>query len=175
MSRVLVVVYSYTGISRRLAQQLCAQRGWQMAEIAEEQPRRGASGTCRCVLDSLLRRRPAIRYDGPSPRNFDAVVLVSPVWLGRLAGPMRSFVVRRQDHLPGVAVISVAGGRGEFDVVAEIADLIGEEPIISADFTAREVEDGTCAGRLWTFGAALLGAEESHAAAQKSRLSPHVA
>ncbi|WP_239143138.1 flavodoxin [Variovorax sp. WS11] len=146
-----------------------------MAEIAEEQPRRGASGTCRCVLDSLLRRRPAIRYDGPFPRNFDAVVLVSPVWLGRLAGPMRSFVARRQDHLPAVAVISVAGGRGEFDVVAEIADLIGEEPIISADFTAREVEDGTCSGRLRTFGVALLGAEEAHAAARRSCLSPQVA
>lgn len=47
----------------------------------------------RRVLDSLLRRRPGIRYQGPDPADFRAVVLVSPIWMYRLAGPMRSFVV----------------------------------------------------------------------------------
>jgi hypothetical protein len=169
MSKILVVVYSYTGTSRRLSQQLCSQTGWQLAEVVEDRPRRGILGICRCVLDSLFRRRPAIHYDGPFPRNFDAVVLVSPIWLGRLAGPMRSFVTRRRDHLPDVAVISVAGAIGDFAAAAEVADLVGEAPIISTTFTAREIDDGTCAGRLQFFGAALNGAEATHAA-QRGRM-----
>lgn len=160
-SRILVVVYSHTGTSRRLAEQLCSQQGWQMAEIAETRPRRGASGIWRCVLDSLLRRHPPIRYDGPFPRNFDAVVLVSPIWVGQLAGPMRSFVARRRDHLPDVAVISIMGGPGDSSAAAEIASLIGKPPILSTAFTAREIGDGSCAGRLQTFGTA-VHAEDSH-------------
>jgi hypothetical protein len=79
--------------------------------------RRGSSAA---RSDSLFRRCPEIRYDGPLPRNFDAVVLVSPIWALRLAGPMRSFAARRRDHLPDVAVISVMGGRGAPNAVAEI-------------------------------------------------------
>ncbi len=70
MSKVLVVVYSHTGTSRRLSEQLCNQLGWQLAEIVEERPRRGIPGIWRCVLDSLLQRRPAIRYDGPFPKKL---------------------------------------------------------------------------------------------------------
>lgn len=175
MSKVLVVAYSHTGTCRRLSEQLCSQLGWQLAEIVEERPRRGILGIWRCVLDSLLQRRPAIRYDGPFPRNFDVVVLVSPIWLGRLAGPMRSFVTRRRDHLPDVAVISVAGATGEFGAATEIADLVGQAPIISTTFTAREIDDGRCAGRLQFFGAALNGAEATHAAARRTVHSPKMA
>ena len=175
MSKVLVVVYSHTGTSRRLSEQLCSQLGWQLAEVVEERPRRGIMGIWRCVLDSLLLRHPAIRDDGPLPRNFDAVALVSPIWLGRLAGPMRSFVARRRGHLPDLAVISVAGGPGDFAAAAEIADLVGKAPIISTTFTAREIDDRTCSGRLQFFGAALNGAEAALAAERPRIHSPEMA
>lgn len=148
MKKVLVVVYSLTGNSRRLAKRLCSQRGWQMAEIVETRPRSGPLGILRCVLDSLFRRQPAIRYDGPFAKNFDAVILVSPIWVGRLAGPMRSFVTRRRDHLPEVGVISVMGGPGEPDAPAEVRDLIDKPLILDAAVTAREIDDGISVDRV---------------------------
>src|SRR5438067_13873020 len=92
MDSVLVVCYSYTGNSRRMAQLLCSQQGWPLGEITDVEPRSGGRGTWRCVLDSVLRRRPQIPYEGPEPGGFRAVLLVGPVWMGRLAGPMRAFV-----------------------------------------------------------------------------------
>lgn len=172
MSGILVVVYSYTGTSRRVADLLCSQHGWCMAEIAEVRPRSGALGTLRCVLDSLLRRQPAIRYDGPTPKDFDTVVLVSPIWALQLAGPMRSFVARRRDHLPEVAVLSVMGGEGAPNAVAEIARLIGRVPVLSAAVTMREVDDGSCATRLQAFGTALNSANDPKAAVRPVTLSP---
>jgi hypothetical protein len=142
---------------------LCRE-GWQLTEIEEERPRRGVLGMWRCVLNSLLRRRPVIRYEGPFPRYFDAVVLVSPIWAGRLAGPMRSFVARRRGHLPDIAMISVANSDGGADAVAEVTDLVGEPPILSAAITAREIQDGTCVARLRSFRAAVDSAERSYTA-----------
>ncbi|RZL96223.1 MAG: flavodoxin family protein [Variovorax sp.] len=175
MGQVLVVAYSYTGTARRVAERLCSQQGWRLAEIAEVRPRSGASGSLRCLLDSLFRRRPAINYDGPLPRNFDTVVLVSPIWGLRLAGPMRSFVARRRDHLPDVAVISVMGGRGAPNAVAEISQLTGRPPILSTAFTMQEVDDGSFAERLQAFGTALRGARDSRPVVRAGTLSPHVA
>lgn len=68
MSKVLAVVYSYTGTSRRLAQLLVAQQQWTLAEVREARPRSGFVGTWRCLMDSFFRRCPEIRYDGPNPQ-----------------------------------------------------------------------------------------------------------
>jgi hypothetical protein len=172
MNKILVVVYSYTGTSRKVADLLCSQQGWPMAKIVETRPRTGTMGSFRCLLDSLLHRHPPIRYDGPRTKNFDAVVLVAPIWGQRLAGPMRSFVDTRRDHLPDVAVISVMGGRGAPNAVAEIGRLIGRAPILDAAFTMREVDSGSFATRLEAFGAAVRRAEGPQSTVRPADLSP---
>ncbi|MDM0107739.1 flavodoxin [Variovorax sp. J22R24] len=175
MSKILVVVYSHTGTSRRVAELLCSQRGWRMAEIVDARRRSGVFGNLRCLCESLFKLRPAIRYDGPLPHDFDAVVLVSPIWALQLAGPMRSFVERRRDHLPDVAVVSVMGGQGAPNAVAEIARLTGRTPLLSTAFTVSEVDDGSYAARLEAFGVALNAAKDSKAVVQPVTLSPQTA
>jgi hypothetical protein len=172
VSKVLVVVYSYTGTSRRVANLLCSQHDWCMAEITEVHPRSGAFGTLRCLLDSQFRRRPAIRYDGPAPADFDVAVLVSPIWALRLAGPMRTFVAMLRDRLPDIAVVSVMGGEGAPNAAAEIARICGRAPIMSTALTAREVDDGSCAARLQAFGTAVRSAKDSKDVVRPADLSP---
>lgn len=172
MGRVLVVVYSYTGTCRRVAQMLCSQQDWPMSEISEVRARRGLSGTLRCIADSWLRRKPAINYAGPAPMAFDVVVLVAPIWVYRLASPMRSFVASRQGQLPEIAVLSVMGSRGAPNAVAEIGRLAGRSPILSTAFTSREVEDGSCAARLQAFGGAIQAARNAQAADRPATWSP---
>lgn len=168
---VLVVVYSYTGTSLGVAKLMCSQQNWPQATIVETRSRRGAWGTWRCLLDSVLRRHPPIRYKGPPPGDFDAVVLVSPVWALQLAGPMRTFVAAERARLPDVAVVSVMGSRGGPNAVAEIADLLGRAPIMTTAVTAREVEDGRCAARLQAFGTAVQSSEDASAVVRPTTLS----
>lgn len=47
MSNILVVVYSHTGTSHRVAELLCSQQDWPMAEILDARPRRGSSYAAR--------------------------------------------------------------------------------------------------------------------------------
>jgi hypothetical protein len=156
MDTILVVCYSLTGTGRRLAQLLCSHHGWPLGEVVEQHPRAGATGTLRCVLDSLRRRHPAVRYEGPDPADFRTVVLVSPIWLYRLAGPMRSFVAARRDALRHVALVFTMGSGGASNAVAEVAQLVGRAPILVGTFTSREVETGIGTSRLLAFGNALL-------------------
>ncbi|MFC5499365.1 flavodoxin [Caenimonas terrae] len=151
MDSTLVVCYSYTGISRRAARLLCSHRGWALGEIAESGPR----GTLRCVLDSLLRRQPAIHYNGPDPGSFRTVVLIAPIWMYRLAGPMRSFVAIHRERLQRVAVIATMNAAGASNAFAEIARLLGRPPVRCIALLARSIEDGSGTGELLDFGAAL--------------------
>ncbi|MEJ8856878.1 flavodoxin [Variovorax robiniae] len=157
MKNVLVVFYSLTGTSRNVAKLLCAQQNWPMAEITPVHRRTGGWGNLLCVLDSMFHLRPAIRYEGPHPADFDAVVLISPIWVMRLASPMRSFLSDRRGRLPEVAVVSVMGGTGCPDAAEEVGRWIGRPAAWSTTVTAREVADGSCAERMQVFGAALAG------------------
>ncbi len=152
MADTLIICYSYTGTSRILAQLLSAQQGWPVGEVIELQSRAGAGGTVRCILDSLLRRQPPISYQGPDPARFDNVVLVSPIWMYRLAGPMRTFVASRAEVLEQVALISVMGSAGAVNAVAEVVSLLDDVAVEATAFTSREVLDGSCAQRLQAFG-----------------------
>jgi len=156
MDSILVVCYSCTGTTRRLAQLLCSQHGWPLGEVVEEHSRAGAAGTLRSVLDSLLRRHPAVRYEGPEPEDFHTVVLMSPIWMYRLAGPMRSFVAAHREALRRVAVVLTMGSGGASNAVAEIAHVLGHAPILVGAFKTKEVEDGSGTGRLLAFGDELL-------------------
>ncbi|MES3000105.1 MAG: flavodoxin [Pseudomonadota bacterium] len=176
MDNVLVVAYSNTGQSLRLARLLCSHTGWPLATIADEKPRAGAAGTLRCMLDSLLRRKPAIRYEGPDPADFRTVVLVSPIWMRRLSGPMRSFVAGRCASLRRVAVISTMNSAGAENAVAEIggmtacAPYLGSASLVHAVFTSREIDNGDFGGRLEEFARQLQpGASIPH---QQSGIAP---
>lgn len=175
MEKVLVVFYSYTGTSRRLALRLARLQGWRMGEIEEEMPRRGLKGTLRCLADSLWRRHPDIEYRGPSPQDFDLVVLVSPIWAYRLAAPMRSFLMRMAPKLRDIAVLSVQDRGGAAHAVAEVTALTHRAPRRAAAFLRQDILDGSYEPRLKSFGHALLRSSPNGDASETSRLSPRTA
>lgn len=168
MRRVLVVVYSSTGNSRQVAQRLAANMAWPVVEIRDLHSRAGTSGMLRCVLDSLLSRRPAIAYEGPPVADFDLVVLVAPIWMNRLAGPMRSFVAEHERAMPAVAVVNTMNSGGAVNAVAEIARLLHRSPVDAVAFTAPEIEQERYVERLRAFGTSLVAAVESQPAQSRA-------
>lgn len=174
MSKILVVTYSFTGTGQRLTELLCRSRDWASAQVVERRPRR-AWVTLRCAVESMLRLKPPIVYRGPDPAQFDLVVLVAPIWLCRLASPMRSFVASFGAQLHRVAVISVMGGKGGQNAAAEIGGLLDKAPLMSTTFTMREVDDGSYAPRLLALAAALDAATDLKGEVRPFVLSPEAA
>lgn len=152
MDSILVVFYSYTGVSRRAAQLIAAHHDWPIGEIRDAHRRAGFVGGLRCVLDSLLRRRPSIRYDGPDPGNFRTVILISPIWAYQMAGPMRSFLAENAPHIRRFAQVTLMNAVGASNAVAEAQRLIGRPALLTTEFLSREFEDGSGTAHLLRFG-----------------------
>lgn len=150
MDSILVVNYSYSGVSRRAAQLLASHQGWPLGIVEDIHPRAGTRGYLRCMLDSLLGRRPRVHYSGPRPEDFRTVVLIAPIWMYRLAGPMRSFL--HAHRLRRVAVIVTMGSAGASNAFAEVQHIIGKAPLATLALTAREIQTGSGTARLLAFG-----------------------
>jgi hypothetical protein len=158
--KVLAVPYSYTGRCRKLRQLLAARLRWAEGEITDRSPGRAA---WRCIVDSLLRRMPRIRYTGPALDGFAAVVLIVPIWARRLAAPMRTFVSNPRPQAPKVALVSVMGGDSAPDALAEVTRRLGQAPAVFASFTRREVDDGSFAGHIDALGRSVEQARDASA------------
>jgi flavodoxin len=169
----LIVCYSNTGTSRRVADLLASQFQWPRGEVCEARSRAGALGMLRCVTDSLFSRHPLIDYEGSDPWSFETVVLIAPIWLTRLAGPMRSFVRDHATGLKRVAIISVMGGKGATNAFAEIEQILGYPPILSTSFTTREVDDGIYSSGLAAFGGAVRDYAKNEEPVRPTTLSPN--
>src|SRR5690606_41897132 len=87
MHNILLVCYSRTGNTRLVADELVQITGCRLGLIHDLRPRTGISGDWRCMFDGWLRTRPAYRYEGPKPEDFEHIVLLTPVWMRGLAAP----------------------------------------------------------------------------------------
>jgi hypothetical protein len=170
MEPVLVVVYSHTGSARRLADLICSHKRWPLGVVTDAKQRAGGTGTLRCVLDSLLHRAPEIRYAGPPPGAFRAVILVAPIWMYSLAGPMRTFVRQYPWGLRRVGMLITMGSAGAMNAFREVERTLDVELLRSLACTAREVEDGSCTGRVLEMADAM-----ARAAAPPPQIAPGLA
>ena len=162
MSTILVVMYSFSGTSRRIAEVLHQQQSWPVAEVLEPQVRHGVQSTWRSLLDRVLQRQASIRYEGPPPNEFDAVVLVAPSWAYRYGGPMARFLTDHKECLPDVSVLAVTNARvGNQSLQSDIDQLLDRSSFLSMAFTKRELDFANAANRILAFGNAIKAGQDT--------------
>ncbi|WUR10994.1 flavodoxin [[Empedobacter] haloabium] len=142
MKPLLVVYYSRTGYTRRVAQSL-AHAG--AADIEELLPLRGYAGQwgyVRAALDALLRRKPALAPLRYRPEEYETVLVGVPVWTGRPAAPVRTFVAEYGSRCRRLAAFCTMGGRGGEAVLDTLADLAGKPLLARLVLNDREIDAG---------------------------------
>lgn len=151
MGKTLLVFYSRSGYTASLAGELASMTGWDTEEIKDIHPRTGNWGAVRCVFDVLLKRRPGIRSSGKDPSAYDFVVLAAPVWMERLAAPMRSYLTKHKGKFKSVAYVCTYGGRGAEKAGAAVAELAGKPLRALLAVTSFELEQADYRKRLDEF------------------------
>jgi flavodoxin len=156
MAEVLVAYYSRTGTTERLARALADRLGAEFDRIETPTSYAGPIGFAKGIWHSLRGVSPPIRR-GLDPRRFRVVVVCSPVWAGRLAGPPRTYIRQagKIQRLCGAAV-SGAGGRQE-RFFREMERLGGQDGIPRLSLAQRQVAGGGFEGLLDAFVETIRG------------------
>lgn len=129
MSRKLIICYSRSGATRRLATELAKELGADMVAIHERRPRTGIFGFLRSLRDASRGTLPTIEPLYVDPSHYDLVLLGTPVWAGRAACPMRRFLCDAAHTLPATAYFCTYGGRGYETAFRDMCDLDGKPPV----------------------------------------------
>jgi menaquinone-dependent protoporphyrinogen IX oxidase len=153
--KILVIFYSRSGTTRRIATALSAALGGSVEEIAEDRGRSGFLGYLRSVIEARRKRSANIRPARNDPKSFDLVVIGTPVWAWSVSSPVRAYLTANKDRLPAVAFFCTLGGKGSETAFAQMQGIVGKSPRATCAITAREVASGGQGPSLASFAEAL--------------------
>ncbi|MBR1277094.1 flavodoxin [Bradyrhizobium sp. AUGA SZCCT0283] len=150
-SKTLVVFYSRSGTTRRIAQALSEALQCDLEEIAEPKPRTGFLGYMRSILEARLKRPSTITPRQHDVSSYDLVVVGTPVWAWSLSSPVRAYLMSTARQLPEVAFFCTLGGKGSESAFAQMTAIVGKQPRAVCAITEREALSGRHFGRLSAF------------------------
>lgn len=115
--KLSVVSYSLTGNNEALAARVARALGADHLRIEEPAPRSMGA----IALDMLFNRTPKAGLSAGELSKGDALVFFAPVWMGKVASPLRaSLKAIRADGRP-YAFVSISGGSDGADATSRLA------------------------------------------------------
>ena len=107
----LVVFYSRTGNARFVAQTIAAEVGADMEEVIDLKKRSGITGYFIGGSDARRGKETQIAPTQKSPTDYDLIIVGTPVWFGRPAPAIITYLKKNDLSGKKVAVFFVQGGK----------------------------------------------------------------
>lgn len=174
----VIVVYSRTGNTLKVAKALAGTLGAEIAEIRCRRNYEGAVGFLRGALDSLWRRKPPIEVAAAAAKPHDLVVLAGPIWTGRAAPPLMAFLAGRP-KLPGrVALLLTHGGSDPAKAFAEVEALVGMPLAARLALKQADINEDRFTASLADFAGKVASEMEAHLIGKtnaSNNIGPHSA
>lgn len=138
--KILVVFFSRTGTTRRLAESIARATNADLEELREARPRLGVWGWLRSGYEGTYQRAAETLPLAHDLEEYDLVFVGSPTWSRSLSSPVRGFLERHRAELTHVALFATCAGRGADKVVQQMAALLTRPPLATLAMLASDVE-----------------------------------
>lgn len=151
----LVVFYSLTGTTARVARSLAAEMGADLEEIQCPGYRPGFFGFWQAGYASWKNRAPEISPARFRPSDYDLLLIGGPVWAWNACTPVRAYLAREAPHLPTLGFFATAGGAGFEQAFATMERIAGRKPVATLALQASDFKQGRDQAKVTAFAAAL--------------------
>jgi flavodoxin len=132
--RILVVHYSLSGNTERVAEHLAKRLAAESEKIGDLGNRRGPLGYLRAALDSIRERPARITEPGKNPHDYDLTIVGTPVWAGKITPAVRTYLRMNRDRFNDVAFFTTSGSTPAEQVIPAMERLAGRQAVAFAGF-----------------------------------------
>ena len=148
--KTLVVYYSRSGSTRKVAEELRAHLGADIEEITEPKGRGGPLGWLKSGRESTKGDIVPINPPKADPSAYELVVVGTPTWAGNVSSPVRSYLTETRGKLSSAAFFCcMDGNSGEtFNTMERVS---GRAPVATIEVMSGEVKSGTYKEKLKAF------------------------
>jgi len=159
MADTLVVYYSRSGVTERVARELAGRLAADLDVIRPQADYAGAKGFQRGVWHSVLGLAPKVVHDRDTA-DYRLVILGSPIWAGKPAAPMRRYLKANCGRFKALAAFCVSGSGQPYDGAFRAIERLSGRPLTAKIALAeRDVQGEAFGSALAPFLAALRSVE----------------
>ena len=137
--KTLIVYYSRTSKTKRVAEDLAKILGADIETIVDKQPRsKGFFGYMNCGRQAGFKIASAIKDPSRDPATYDKVVVLTPVWSWNVSPPVRTWLRLMKGKIRTAVFVTVSGNTEPEKIVAEMTKESGLQPLAVASFVASD-------------------------------------
>lgn len=140
---VLLVFYSRTGNTKKVAELIGKELNCEKEEIIDTDKREGALGLMRSVYQTIIKQKAEIKPTAADPGKYDLVIIGTPAWGGSVSAPVRTYITNNAASFTKVAFFSTMGASGGDGANKEMGMIIGKDPIAVLTVSHDDLSKGT--------------------------------
>lgn len=154
--KVLLVYYSRTGTTKKVAEKICKLAGCDVEEIVDTKDRSGVVGYLVSGKDATLKKLTQLKETIKNPNEYDLVIIGTPVWAFTMSTPIRAYITDNKDKLKNVAFFCTQGSSGSDGTFKDMEKLCELKPTALLELKTKEVIKGECDGKVEEFVVRML-------------------
>lgn len=137
----LVVFYSRTGTTKKLAENVAQALGCDLEELVDTQKRSGLGGWLRSGRQAMKDETTTLQPMKKDPAHYDLVIIGGPFWAGKMCVPVRAFMLQNKDKLKEVAFFFTSGNGDQGpNLFPEMQNVCGKAPKATLGCSTKEVK-----------------------------------
>jgi len=137
---ILVVYYSRTGNTKRVAEDIANLLGADIERIIDKKNRNGFWGFLIAGKDALSKKITQIEKTEKNPANYDIVIIGTPIWAGSITPAVRTYLLQNKNSLKRIAVFTTAFRDGPEKIVNQIEEIAEKKVINFTGFIEKELK-----------------------------------
>jgi len=137
--KTLIVYYSRTDTTRKVAEALAQKLGAEVEELKDTVDRSGAIGYLKSGRDASLKKLTKLEAVKHNPLEFYLVIIGTPIWSWNLSVPIRTYLEEQKSNFKKVAFFCTMGGSGDERAKNDLEKIIGHEVSAELSLTTKEV------------------------------------
>lgn len=153
--KTLIVYYSRTGTTKKVAQRLSQEVESESEEIIDHKKRAGLWGLIGAGFDAALKKKAKIDLLNQDPAGYDLVIVGTPIWAGLMAPAARTFLSDNRGKIKKIAFLATMGGSKLTRAWADMQTVYGAAPVATMAVSAKQMSDGEYITSLKDFAAKL--------------------
>lgn len=142
MNNVLIVYFTRTGNSKKIAEQISIKLNCEVDEIIDQKKWKGIRGFLKGGLNSICEKTTKISYV-KNPKDYDILIIVSPVWATKVPPAIRTYIVENINSMKKYALIINNNG-GNIKKAFNNFKKILSKPITEYGTCSKDIDTDAC-------------------------------
>ncbi len=139
--RMLVVFYSLTGNTEKVAKDLAQRLDADIESIHDTQHGVGWLSNLRAGMDAWRQKPAVIGAPQRDPADYELTLIGTPVWSWQVTPGVRAYLQQTRGKLRKVAFFITSGNTDISKLLPSLEALAGCKAVASAGFSARELNN----------------------------------